>query len=200
MILVVAVLVGIFIGVLNARLHRASWHPPALNHVWLVALGFLPQFLAVYLPVTRIRFPDWLASFYLIVSLGILLVFCLLNIKKPGMVLLAIGLGLNLVVILANGGFMPLPTGTAHDLVPEAVYEQLQVGSRLGFGSKDILLPEGSIKLPWLADRFRSPAGFFHPFVFSVGDVFIALGVVWLLSRPGASDATQLIGSDHQIR
>jgi hypothetical protein len=181
-ILAAAVLVGAVVGLINARLHKVAWHPPALTHLWLVALGFLLQFLAIYLAVTRVRFPDWLASFYLIVSQGLLLIFCLANIKKPGMILLTIGLALNLAAILSNGGFMPLPTDTARSLLPQSIFDQLTVGSRLGSGSKDILLPAETINLPWLADRLKSPAGFFRPFVFSVGDVLVALGVVWLLA------------------
>ena len=191
MILAAAVLVGAVIGLINARLHKVAWHPPELEQIWLVALGFLLQFIAIYLPVTRIRFPDWLASLYLIVSQDLLLVFCLANIKKPGMVLLATGLILNLAAILANGGFMPLPTDTAGSLLPQAFFDQLKVGVRLGPGSKDILLPLEAINLPWLADRLKSPAGFYRPFVFSVGDVLVALGVIWLLAKVDTSDVSQ---------
>ena len=183
MILAVAVFAGVLIGILNARFHKVPWHPPELAHIWLVALGFSLQFLAIYLPVTRRFFPDWLASLYLIVSQGLLLVFCLVNVKKPGIIVLAIGLSLNLAAILANGGFMPLPTDTARSLLPRAVFDQLTVGGRLGTGSKDILLPTEWINLPWLADRLKSPAGFLRPFVFSLGDVLIALGVVWSLTK-----------------
>jgi hypothetical protein len=106
------------------------------------------------------------------------------------MMVLAVGLGLNLVVILANGGFMPLPVETARSLLPQAVFDQLQVGSRLGSGSKDVLLPQSSIVFPWLADRFSSPAGFPRPFAFSLGDILIAAGVIWLLAIPSTPDAS----------
>jgi hypothetical protein len=106
------------------------------------------------------------------------------------MAVLAVGLGLNLVVIVANGGFMPLPVETARSLLPQAVYDQLQVGSRLGSGSKDVLLPESSIVFPWLADRFGSPASFPRPFAFSLGDILIAVGVIWLLATANAPDGS----------
>lgn len=190
MILLWAVLAGILLGVINAWLHKIPWQPPRLGWLWLVLLGFGLQFFAIYLPLTRGYFPDWLVGTLLTVSQGILLAFCLLNIRRPGMGLLATGLALNLTVIVLNGGFMPLPVETARALLPPPIFTQLEVGAPIGPGSKDILLPDGSIVLPWLADRFASPAGVNRLFVFSIGDVLVALGVIVLLSRtpkPAAS-------------
>lgn len=184
MILLSAVLAGLLLGALNAWRQHRSWQPPRLRHVWLVFVGFSFQFFVIYLPLTRIQVPDWVASLSLIASQAILLAFCVLNHDKPGLVLLAAGLGLNLLAIVANGGFMPLPTETARSLLPQAVFDQLEVGTRLGPGSKDILLPESSIILPWLADRFGSPPGLTHPFAFSLGDLLIAAGVIWVLAVP----------------
>jgi len=106
------------------------------------------------------------------------------------MVILATGLALNLTVIVLNGGFMPLPVETARALLPPPTVALLEVGAPIGLGSKDILLPESSIVLPWLADRFRSPAGINRTFVFSIGDVFVALGVIVLLSRAPDPEAS----------
>jgi len=183
-ILLAAVLAGLLIGALRARYQKLPWQPPKLHYVWLVALGFSCQFFTIYLPLTRDLFPDWLVSLSLVTSQAILLVFCLLNRDKPGLVVLGIGLGLNLLVIIANGGFMPLPTVTAQRLLPPDLYDQLQVGIRLGPGSKDILLPESWIVFPFLADRFGSPPNFLRPLAFSIGDIFIAVGVIWLLAVP----------------
>jgi hypothetical protein len=106
------------------------------------------------------------------------------------MVLLGTGLALNLAAIILNGGFMPLPVETARALLPPPTFAQLVVGAPIGPGSKDILLPESSIVLPWLADRFGSPAGVNRPFAFSIGDVFVALGVIVLLSRAPDPEAS----------
>jgi hypothetical protein len=185
-----AVVAVILQGVINARLHKTPWKPPRLGSLWLVPLGFALQFFAIYLPFTRGFFPDWLVGSLLTVSQGILLTFCLLNIRRPGMVLLAAGLALNLTVIVLNGGFMPLPVETARALLPPPTVALLEVGAPIGLGSKDILLPESSIVLPWLADRFTSPAGLNRLFFFSIGDVLVALGVIVLLSRSASPEAS----------
>lgn len=106
------------------------------------------------------------------------------------MVILATGLALNLAAIVLNGGFMPLPVETARALLSPPILAQLEVGAPLGPGSKDILLPETAINLPWLADRFPSPAGVNRPFAFSIGDVLVALGVIVMLSQSPKPEAS----------
>jgi hypothetical protein len=179
-ILLSAIVAGMVVGLLVAWRTRTTWQPPSFKYAWLLVLGFLPQFLAFFLPATRSVFPDWLAAVSLVGSQVILLVFCLLNRDLPGIFLINIGLGLNLIVILANGGFMPLPIETAVYLVPLEALVKLESGSRIATGSKDILLPTSEIILPWLSDRFFMP---FSKFIYSFGDVMIAIGAFWLLVK-----------------
>lgn len=148
-----------------------------------MALGFLPQLIAFYLPSTRRLLTDEAASLCLIGSQVILLVFTGLNYRLPGMPILAVGLLCNLVVILANGGFMPLGTNTASRLVSQTVLDHLVIGERISSASKDILLAEASIRLPWLADRFVPPQSLPYRFAFSLGDIFIAAGAFWMLAQ-----------------
>ena len=178
MLLLSAIVAGLLVGMLVSWRTKTTWQPPTFKYGWLVVAGFLPQFLAFFLPATRSTFPDWLASVSLVGSQVILLVFCLLNRNLPGIFLINIGLGLNLIVILANGGFMPLPIETAAYLVPQEALAKIESGSRIATGSKDILLPTSEIILPWLSDRFFMP---FSKFVYSFGDVMIAIGAFWLL-------------------
>jgi len=149
--------------------------------LWLVFLGFLPQLAVFYLPYTRRLLSDEFASGSLIFSQVILLIFSIVNIRLPGMPVFLIGLSLNLTVILANGGFMPLTMDAAAKLVDPSVLSRLPLGERLSNASKDILLPESKIILPWLADRFVPPPFMPYRFAFSLGDVFIAAGAFWML-------------------
>lgn len=182
MILLSAVIAGTVTGWGYARWKGRTWHPPIFRSVWLVFLGFLPQLAAIYLPLTRRMLSDEFASAGLIVSQLFLLAFSLINIKIPGMAILAVGLGLNLAVIMMNGGFMPLPLETAEKFVDSGVLAGLEVGERIDNSSKDILLPESKIVLPWLADRFVSPKWLSYRFAFSAGDVLVAAGAFWMLS------------------
>jgi len=180
-ILLTAVVAGTLTGWGYARWDQRTWQPPIFRTGWLVVLGFLPQFAAFYLPFTRSLFPDEIAAASLVCSQLALLVFALLNIHLPGMWLLTIGLCCNLAVILANGGFMPLPVETAAKLVPSSTLNSLTIGERISSASKDILLPEARILLPWFSDRFVPPSFMPYRFAFSLGDVWVAIGAFWIL-------------------
>ena len=183
MILLVAVLVGGLTGWGIAKWQGKTWHSPIFRFPFLVVIGFLPQFCAFYFPLTRHQFSDSQASLCLILSQIMLLIFGWLNRSLPGMIILMLGLGCNLAVILANNGFMPLPLETAKFFVSQEAMGNLILGGRISSASKDILLPEASIYLPWLADRFVFPDLFSYQFAYSIGDVFIAFGAFWLLVK-----------------
>ena len=184
MILLVAVLAGWLAGFLYARWRKRSWNVPPVRFAWLVIIAFLPQFFAFYLPATRDRIPDaWVAA-GLIASDTLFLVFCWLNRHLAGFWLLAGGAALNLIVIVSNGGFMPISPQTAGHLIPPDVLETLTVGGRFGAGKDILLLPENT-RLVWLSDRFLLPDRFPNQVAFSLGDVLIAIGAFWLMATQG---------------
>jgi protein-S-isoprenylcysteine O-methyltransferase Ste14 len=186
-VLLTAVIAGLFVGVLRARWNRDKWQPPVLRHAWLVLVAFLPQLFAFYLPFTRSHVSNSLAATCLVSSQIGLLLFCWLNRRSVGIPLLAAGLGLNLLAISANGGLMPIGIDTAARFLPADVLQKLQLGSRLSSSSKDVLLPTAAVVFPWFADRFVSPAWFQYRFVFSLGDIFVSLGAFWLLGSRSLS-------------
>ena len=183
MILLIALAAGLAAGVVLARWRGHSYQPPELRISWLAFLAFLPQFILLYLPYFRIRVSDQVSAVCLLASLLIFLGFAWVNRSLPGMSILLIGLALNLTVMAANGGFMPISPQTAGQLVPDGALLDFQSGDR--FGIKDIYLPPLETRFEWLADRFLTPAWFSYRAAFSLGDVFIAIGAFGLLAWTG---------------
>jgi hypothetical protein len=179
MILLAAILAGLGVGLILARLQNRSWSAPQIHKPWLAIFAFIPQFFGIYLPKTRTWLPDEAISAGLLVSLGLLLVFCWFNRRLSGVWMLALGLSLNLLVIATNGGFMPISPQTASRLVsPDSL---AAIGSGGRFGYKDILILPEQTHLTWLSDYFLTPKWFPYQVAFSLGDMFIAAGAFWLM-------------------
>ncbi len=184
MILVSAVVVGLIAGLARSRLQRLPYQAPELRWISLVFLAFLFQWLAFQLPVVAMHINSKVAAVVLVVSQVALFLFAWANRTRPAFWLLGIGLLLNLVVIVANGGLMPITPETVAHLVKAEPGLLWQVGERLG-SSKDIVLNAEATRLWFLSDRFiLLPEGLGYQVAFSLGDVLIAIGAFWLLFKP----------------
>jgi Family of unknown function (DUF5317) len=154
---------------LGGRIHeleklRLRWWPLAIIGL---ALQFLP------LPSGR-----WGADLAVrIVVLGcsyaLLILFCILNVRLPGMPLLLVGLALNAAVITSNGG-MPVSRTALMRSGQADVLQELRDG-----GAAKHHLMTGDDILTFLADVI--PIGGPIRQVASIGDVFVYLGLVILL-------------------
>lgn len=183
MILLVAILAGMLVGLVLSRLQKRPWTGPPLRKSWLVIVALLPQIFFLYLPGIRTWVADGLAAAGLVVSLALLLVYCWFNRRLSGVWLLALGLALNLLVIAANGGFMPISPQIASRLVSPEILATLSNGDRFGF--KDVFLLPEHTRLIWLSDFFLPPKGFPYQVTFSLGDMLLALGTFWLMVTQG---------------
>jgi len=90
-------------------------------------------------------------------------------------------------VILLNGGWMPVSPQTAQKILPVSSTEILEIGERVGY-SKDILLLPEETSLWFLSDRLTLPGWINYKAAFSVGDLFIFFGVIWLLWSLGGKE------------
>ncbi len=181
MILLLAIAAGWLSGLVRSWIVRKPYRVPELSRTWLVLVAVVPQLLIFQISCTAGWFSDTWASAVLVISQLVLLGFVWSNRDLIGIRILGLGLILNLVVILLNGGLMPLAPETAQALYPEVPPSVWQIGSRPGM-SKNILLPSGDTRLVWLSDSILLPEWFPWTRALSPGDLLIVLGVFWLLA------------------
>lgn len=113
---------------------------------------------------------------FLLVSAGLLAAFCALNRRQAGVPLIAAGFALNLLVMGANGGAMPLSPEAWRDVGRV----ELAPGEYLP-GNKSQLLPDQRAALPWLGDRLLLPGPLRGVAAWSLGDALLLAGVGWML-------------------
>jgi hypothetical protein len=184
MVLLVAVFIGLLGGLIRAWVKNREYRFYELRFPILVVIAFIPQIIAFFLPSTRILIPDHYAPIILVSTQALLLLFSLLNINKFSFWPIILGFLANFIVIITNGGLMPISPETIKRLLPSASAELLKTGHRLGTG-KDIVLNVKDTVLPFLSDRFVTPAWMHYAVAFSLGDILISLGVIWLLWSMG---------------
>lgn len=182
MILLAALILGLLTGWGVARWRGIAFQAPTLRHIWLLPVALVPQLAVVYSPRLTEWLPNAAAGAMLPLSLAIFLVFAWLNRRLPGMPVLLIGLVLNLAVITANGGWMPVSPETASHLPGASLPETAAIGTRVD--DKSVLRRPEDTRLEILADRFLLPEVFGYRAALSLGDMFIAAGAFWLLARP----------------
>jgi hypothetical protein len=147
----------------GGRLHRIAEAP--LRWSWLLFVGVALQ-VAVDLGAGRGWLPDagWSGYLLLLLSHLVVLGWVVANWHLPGMRLVTIGLGLNALVIGANGA-MPVD--------PDAIRALGIDGATVPPGKHTLL--DDQTRLPWLADIWPLPP---LRSIISIGDVVLAAGLI----------------------
>jgi hypothetical protein len=181
MILLAAFVVALTIALLRGgRFSRLAQLP--LRNGWLILLAFVMQLYLVYVPAGKAQGLLDPTALLHIASYAVLAVAIWQNRHLPGITSLSLGVLLNLAVILANGGFMPIEPEAVQRLGHEDRVVSLEPGYRV-YKAKNIVLPREQTRLWALSDIFVLPRPFPIPTAFSPGDVLIAAGVFVLLQR-----------------
>lgn len=188
--------IGVVGAILRSLYNRRAPVIPDLKLVWLVLAGFLLQFLILFIPNLNEQFAMGITAFLLSSSFCLLIIFAWANQNEAGFWLLGIGIFFNLLVIVANGGFMPIAPETISQLglSQEYIDKFVSVGHRFPH-SKDIVLLQADTWFWWLSDIFILPASWlwWRPvgMAFSIGDVLIALGAIRFFWVSGAGEQVE---------
>jgi len=181
MILILLFGLGLAAGLLRGGSMR-NLATMRVRHAWLPLLAFGLQASFILFARDPASIPSWIRTFVLLVTYGGLFGFLLLNRRLPGSRLLLAGAALNAVVMLANGGFMPV-TPQALARSGHTGYIVTQGGDQFVRRSKDIVLEKEDTRLWFLSDVFGIPAPLPFSSNSSPGDLLIGLGAAWLTYR-----------------
>lgn len=132
-------------------------------------IAILLQLVAVFAPLPS----DDVRRALFVFSYLSILVFIAFNIRRVSLVILGIGVVLNFIPVLANGGLMPLTPETA--LKTGDLPEGVEIGEWVPY-SKDVLKDREDVRFYFLSDRLTID-GQSVVRAFSVGDIVIVAGV-----------------------
>lgn len=166
--LVIAVLVG-------GDVRRLS--QLRIRHIELLLAAFVTKVAVALLGTAHSPIAVTVARPLNVIGAILLLAVVWLNRRIPGARLFGAGLTLNLIVILAFGGRMPV-------LVPRDADPNSPILALLRGGLDPLHValehPQG---LWFLGDIFNIPSIAGHSSLISIGDVLMAAGVAWLIIR-----------------
>ena len=179
MLFIVAALLGGAFGSLRGG-HLSNLTDLSLRWSALPLLAVGLQAFVIHGPGKAEAGPYTVPALVILASYGLLLITVLVNLRLPGMAWLGLGVALNLLVMVVNGGWMPVTP----DLLATAGFAEtpsaILPGQRV-LASKDVVMVSQEIHLRWLSDMFiMSKLGILSA-VFSVGDVVMMLGVFQLI-------------------
>ena len=148
-----------------------------LRGTWMVWAGLGLQIVAF----SRIgaAWPEWGRTVAHLGSYCFLAWFGWVNQRAPGLRIFVMGMVANILVIGANGGYMPVSAQALHRAGLDRVAEQLQKAE----AANNSVLMGPSTHLKWLGDVFALPKGFPLANVFSVGDVLMGFALLLLISQ-----------------
>lgn len=174
MILLLGALAGLLVGLLRGgRVRGLAFLPMRGRAVVLVA--FLMQLPLLYFPAEKGSAHLNLERCLLLLSYLLILGIVWKNRRVPGFGVIGLGILLNLTVMMANGGFMPIQPGVLRNFGHEHMATKMESGYRV-LHSKDVLLTREETHLWILSDVFAFDPPILSPTAFSPGDVLITGG------------------------
>ena len=185
MILGIGALLGVMLGWMRGGSFHNTRHLGRSLRYWQFAVAAIVVQVLIYTPLLGTtdlihRIGPWIWVATLLVSLGVMLA----NLHLPWMWLIATGAALNLIVIAANGGFMPSPedalrrAGRLEDVVQEE--RKRETGDYVLSNST---IADDDTRVRFLGDVLVIPKDYPLANVISVGDIVLAVGALLLMQR-----------------
>ncbi len=174
MILLLAALTAVFVALLRGGTLRGLASLPVRGRVVVLA-AFLMQLPLLYFPAEKASSHLNLERYLLLLSYLLILVIVWKNRKLSGFRAIGLGLLLNLTVMMANGGFMPIEPWVLETFGHQHMATKMESGYRV-LHSKDILLTREETRLWVLSDVLVLGPPLLPPRALSPGDLLIAAG------------------------
>ncbi len=176
MFLLWALVIGVIVGFLR---HGSLGNLARLKFsgLWLILAALVIQVLIFPLGTGAPIVQTGTQALHLL-SYAFLLAFIVVNYRLVGLFVMGIGLISNIIVIAANGGYMPASVTALRYAGMEKTVAALEQTLHHG---NTILMSAGT-RLNFLGDRFAVPAVVPFATAFSIGDILLALGVIVFLA------------------
>jgi Family of unknown function (DUF5317) len=168
MIIVAVALIGVvMVACTGVDLRRLVDLP--IRHLWLVwtALGVQVGVLSLLGPYIG----GTVGNAVHMATYAVAATFVIVNRHVPGVMIMGLGGALNLTAIVANGGVMPASS---------AAWHIAGLDDKAGFANS---VPIADPHLLPLGDVLAIPAGWPLANVFSVGDLLLVMGLMWMVHR-----------------
>jgi len=150
----------------------------SLKKIELILLACLMQAGLIFLGARKVKFVLDYSSYAMIFSYIVLLLAVWYNKKLKGMNFIALGIMFNFIVILANGGHMPVSL----DSLYKVGLDNFALSLKEGIYVTHTLITEKTL-FRFLADVIPLPPPFPDPSVVSVGDFLMFYGVFSLIQN-----------------
>ena len=175
MFLIVAILIGVILGyALGGRLSCLA--RLRFRHRWLILLSLMIQ-LAIFPLIGSRPLLPYATAFFHLLSYGLIFLFLVLNYRSFPLIAVGIGAASNLIVIAVNGGYMPSSLLALSRAGAEKMVAHLMEADTYG----NVIRMSEQTRLNALGDLLYLPKGIPLATAFSVGDLMIGLGLLWLV-------------------
>lgn len=173
MSLLSAIVVGLGLGL------ALGGRPRNLGRLRLRWNGLVLASLAIQLVLfTGLSIAESVVTVLYLLSGGLGIAWLARNLRLPGIACVLAGGLSNFLAIALNGGRMPIDPGALAQTRGAEYVRELAAGH---LTSNSVLI-DSHTRLSWLTDLILVPRPWPLPTVLSIGDVLIAVGVIWLIA------------------